>query len=267
MSLISRLESKFGRFAVPNIMALIVGGQVLVYVFSLVQEANGQANGLLFQIMLIPELVWAGEVWRLVTFMFQPPRMSPIFLFFYWYLLYFFGTTLEQQWGTFRFNAYLFVGYVATVIVSLFLPVGAATNSYLYTSVFLAFARLYPDFELRIYFLIPVKVKWLALLIWLSFAFQIYSFGWPAFLLVAVTVINFVLFLGKSIWQQARDRQRRHDFQRRTAKASKRLVHECRVCGLTSKMEPRMQFRYCSECEGQCCYCSEHIGKHEHVVA
>jgi hypothetical protein len=45
-----------------------------------------------------------------------------------------------------------------------------------------------------------------------------------------------------------------------------RIVHQCRVCGLTSDNAPQMQFRYCSKCDGDACYCSAHLRDHEHVL-
>lgn len=271
MSWLARLEKKLSRHAVPGLVTYLVAIQAAVYLIhalELDQRIAGQ--DILEMIWLMPDRVRAGEVWRIVTFLFQPPFTHPIWLIFHWYLLHFFGNVLEQHWGAFRLNLYLIVGWLSTVLVALLvpnLPQWSVSNAYLYTSLFLAFAHLYPDFEMRIYFLIPVKAKWLALLTWLGYVLGVYYGGWPAFWIAAASVADFFLFLGGSVWRQARHAWRGHQFKQRVRAgqaAHAALYHECRVCGITSQMAPRMQFRYCSKCEGQCCYCPEHIGSHDH---
>jgi hypothetical protein len=272
MSFIARLEAKLGRHAVPGLVTYLIAIQVAVYVMSFLgldQQLVGQS--ILDLVWLRPERVRAGEAWRVVTFLFQPPLTNPIFAFFYWYLLNFFANTLEQHWGAFRLNLYLLVGWAATVLVALAvpnIPWPMITNAYLYTSLFLAFAHLYPEFELRLYFFLPVKVKWLALVTWIFLGYSVWHGGWPAFWIAAATVADFLLFLGGSVWQQLRHWWRGRRFQHGVQSgraAAARSFHECRVCGLTSNMSPRTQFRYCSQCEGECCYCPEHIHEHEHV--
>ena len=96
-----------------------------------------------------------GEVWRLVTFLFDPPATNLIFAFFFWYLFYLMGTTLETSWGTFRYNVFLLIGYrgvggggICAVLSRGRARIMPASNGFLYGTVFLAFARLYPDFAM-----------------------------------------------------------------------------------------------------------------------
>ena len=116
-----------------------------------------------------------GEWWRLITYLFDPPRTNAIFAFFAWYIFYLMGTTLETTWGLFRYNLYLAIGYFASLAFAFLcwfatgVPGQAATNGFLYGSVFLAFARLFPDFELQLFFILPIKIKWLALLTWIGY--------------------------------------------------------------------------------------------------
>lgn len=266
MKWLRRLELKLGRYAVPNLMPAIVVGQIIVYALTVWERMQNRPPNVLEAIWLLPDRILAGEVWRVFTFLIQPPQVHPIWLFFFWYLLYMYGSVLEREWGVFRFNLYLLIGWFATVVVSFFLPPGAATNGYLYTSLFLAFAQLYPDFTFMVYFLIPVKAKWLALLTWLGFAIAIYDGGWPQFLLVLATVADFLLFFSGSLWRRVSQARRRQRFRSLSPIAKKNMWHECRVCGLTSDMAPKGSFRYCSQCAGQQCYCKEHIRNHEHVV-
>ncbi|MEX2317364.1 MAG: hypothetical protein WD669_09450, partial [Pirellulales bacterium] len=260
--------------ALPGLIMYLIAVQVALFVLNIFGFDQQFANGDIHQLVaLIPDRVKAGEVWRLVSFVFEPPGPNPLWAFFYWYLLYFFANTLEHHWGPFRLNLYLLVGWAITVLVAILAPGWGdvpLTNEYLYTSVFLAFALLYPDYELYIFFVLPVKVKWLAWLTWFVFAWSIRTGGWPAFWAVTATVANFLLFMGNDVWIRARHwwrGQRFHHRVRASQAAQATFFHECRVCGLTSHMAPRAQFRYCSKCDGQCCYCPEHLETHEHVVS
>jgi hypothetical protein len=236
-------------------------GQVAIYVVHLQQPE------ILDNAQLIPQLVWQGEVWRLVTFLFVPPATAfPIFLFFFWYLFYLMGTVLEQQWGVFRYNVFLLIGYVATTAVSFLTPEAPSSNVFLQGSVFLAFAALFPDFVLNLFFILPVKVKWLALVAWIGYLFRFVFGDWQDRLLVLASVANVFLFFGRELWSRVRQGQRRMAWQAKVSQDRNKPRHRCMVCGITSVTHPKMQFRYCSKCVGQCGYCTEHVHNHEHVT-
>src|SRR5262249_32400335 len=148
--------------------------------------------------------VFRGEVWRLVTFLFVPPFYGiPIFFVFYCLLFYLIGIVLEQTWGTARFNVFLLVGYVCNVAAALGLYAATGINipapsGFIYSTLFLSFAYLYPDFVLMIYFILPVKVKWLGWLQWAGYAFG-FAFGnWMVRVSIVASVANFFLFFGGS---------------------------------------------------------------------
>lgn len=277
MRWIDHLEAKFGRWAVPNVTAILIAGQVLTYLASSAPEPLGPR--VFENIMFAPDLVASGEWWRLVTFLFTPPTSNPLFAFFFWYLFYLMGTTLEANWGAFRYNVYLLLGYVASVAMA-FVAWGAggaggqiASNAFLYGTVFLAFARLYPEFTLYIFFILPVKIRWLALLTWIMYGVtMVFSNSWLERALVVAAVFNYLVFFGRDIVRDIRHRHRRMQFQSKALQGKgnngprgRRMSHECHVCGLSSIDSPRTQFRYCSECGGDLCYCPEHLGNHEHV--
>jgi hypothetical protein len=270
MSLLSRLQPKFGRFAVPNLTVILIFGQVLLYVANQFNAANGV--DIVERVRFYPEKFLAGEYWRAVTFLFEPPSSNLLFAFMFWYLFYLFGTTLEVSWGTFRYNVFLLVGYVASVATAfaLHFSLGGAnlpaSSGFLYGTVFLAFARLYPDFVLQILFVLPVKVKWLALLQWIGYAVGFLFGTWMVRAMIAASVANYLLFFGRDLWQELWHGHRRMRFQARVMGSQQRIVHKCRTCGLTSDDAPQVQFRYCSKCEGDCCYCAEHLQNHEHAV-
>jgi len=268
MALLSRLESRFGRWAIPNITVIIIAGQVLLYFLQVTRVGQGNE---LDKILLLPGAVMQGEVWRLVTFLFTPPQSRSLFVIFYWILMYMFGSGLEQQWGAFRYNVFLLVGYLASVGAA-FIAWGLgydipANNGFLYGTVFLAFARLFPDFTLNIYFILPIKIKWLALLMWIGYGYGLFKGDWMSRMLIIASVLNYLLFFGREHLREWKHGQRRRQSKAQAKIATKHLQHQCLVCGLDSESSPKTLFRYCSKCDGQCCYCPEHIQNHEHVVA
>lgn len=270
MKLLDRLEKRFGTYAVENVTLFLIAGQVIVFIAQYLQP-DGQVN-LIERLQLDPSKVYAGEVWRLITFMLIAPlQQYPIFVIFFWYLLYMMGSALEQAWSVFRFNIYTALSYFGTVGAAFLAEVlwpgtGVGVGDYLYGSIFLAFARLFPDFEFLLFFILPVKVKWLALIQWIGFAFNFATGDWFIRLTVLAATGNFFLFFGKEIWRDLRWGHRRMKQKTKTLAQAKKLSHECRVCGINSEMSPKTSFRYCSQCEGQCCYCPDHIRDHEHVA-
>jgi len=259
MSFLERLERKLGRFAIPNITVLLVAGQGLFFVLLLSNPAR------VINMALIPERVLAGEWWRLFTFLFMPPSKSLVFIFFALYLFFLMGTALENRWGTFRYNIYLLVAWLATVAVSFLTPSLPSSNVFIGGSVFLAFAYLYPEFELYIFFILPVKIKWLALITWIVYVYEIVFGGWSARLLVLASISNFLLFFGKDVWLRLKYGRRRMVVQAERLVDEAKPFHKCAVCGRTDKSDPGLEFRYCTQCTPATCYCGEHIKSHEHV--
>ena len=271
MSLLSQLERRFGRYAVPNLTLILIAGQVALYVLNQFSGARG-GEGILSRIRLYPARVLEGEVWRLVTFLFDPPTRILLFAIIFWYLFYIMGSALEMSWSAFRYNVFLAIGYFASVAVAFavhFLGGVAdakATNLFLYGTVFLAFARLFPDFTLYIFFILPVKIKWLAMLQWCFYGLSFVTAAtWMERAMIAASVLNYFLFFGREMLRDMKHGRRRIRFRSRVGSTPQRIVHQCRICGLTSDEAPQMQFRYCSRCAGESCYCSEHLHDHEHV--
>src|SRR5512147_822148 len=207
MSLIDKLDRKFRRYAVPNVTLYLIIGQVLFFLFVL------SGRFILDRVVLVPALVLAGEWWRLVTFLFIPPLTNPIFAFFAWYLFYLMGNALEGHWGAFRYNLFLLTGYIVTVAVTFLFPFSAATNIFIGGSVFLAFAYLYPDFQLYIFFILPVKIRWLAIITWIGYAYELLAGSWSIRLLVLASIANFFLFFGKDIFWRMKTGSRRMTVQ------------------------------------------------------
>ena len=259
MALIDRVEKKIGKWAPANLTLYIILGQVLIYVSSM----SGKIR--MGDVLLIPALVLQGEWWRLLTFLFVPPAMSPLFIIFALYIFYMMGTALEAYWGAFRYSAFILAGYVLTVATAFLVPYSAATNVFIGGSVFLAFAFIYPDYVLYIFFVLPVRIKWLALITWLLYGYQFLMGGWQTRLLVLASVGNFLLFFATDLKWFIKQRGRRAARQVKSSVDNDRPYHRCTVCGITDKSHPDMDFRYCPQCEGQHGYCRDHIFSHEHM--
>ena len=267
MNFLTKLEQKLGRFAVPHLTLGLIACQVLVFLAIQVQVNPERQQAFEHRLLLIPDLVMAGEVWRLITFLVVPPITNVIFAFFFWYLFYLMGTALEYNWGSFRFNLYLLIGYLATVAVSFLEPNSPSSNGYLQASVFLAFAFLFPDFELYIMFLLPVKIKWMALLTWIGYGFTLLFGEWLSRFLVLASVANYLLFFGKDIIDRVKVGRRRMAVQAARLKVKEPPYnHRCTICGITDKTNPSMDFRYCSKCAGARGFCTEHLRNHEHIT-
>jgi len=161
---------------------------------------------------------------------------------------------------------FLLIGIVATIAVSFLQPAAPSSNLFLQGSVFLAFAFLFPDFVLNLFFILPVKIKWLALVAWIGYLVQFLRGDWSDRLLVLASVGNFLLFFGGEIVQRFRSDRRRTAWEAKQDRAKRRPRHRCLVCGITNVTHPTMQFRYCTKCVGQCGYCTEHVHNHEHIT-
>jgi hypothetical protein len=268
MPLLSKLERLLGRFAIPNLSLYLIIGQVFFWGLAMMTGFNVE------RIALLPAAVLAGEGWRVVTFLFFPPTLgtdvlSLVFMAFGWYMFYLMGSALEHYWGDFRYNAFIGLGWLLTVAAAFVTPGRYASYLFLTGSVFLAFARLNPDFELLIFFILPVKIKWLALIMWLGFGFTLIVGPWAGRLAVLAATGNFLIFFAGDIANQIRTGRRRMSHQARVFAATpdeEEPRHRCRVCGKTDLGDPKAEFRYCSKCAGNQCYCADHIFNHQHVL-
>ncbi|XZK28451.1 rhomboid family intramembrane serine protease [Clostridium perfringens] len=262
MNIWNKLERKFGKFYIRNLITYIISFNAIIYIMMYTSIGKGS----ILNLVLVPELVLKGEIWRLLTFIFIPPMTSPLFIVFALYFYYIAGISLERELGGFKFNIYYLIGVLSTIIIS-FLTDTPATAAYINLSLFLAFAKIAPDFELLFLFIIPVKVKYLAMLNWGLIIWNLItvnSIGGK--LLVLAPVINYLIFFGKDILKgtvsTSKNYYRKKSFENKVKKSDYR--HRCAVCGITDLDDPNMEFRYCSKCSGNKCYCMNHIKNHEH---
>ena len=221
---INLLERRIRRFAIRDLMKYVSFGMIAFYLASFFFQGTitvlGREQTFLGLLVLDRDALFAGQVWRLISYIFLPPDMSLLFLLLSVYLYYMIGTNLERQWGSARFNIYYLIGMFGTTVAALL--VGFGTNTFLNYSLFFAFAALFPNVEFRIFFFLPVKVKYLA---YLNAAFFAYSFvvgDWSVRAMILVSLLNFFLFFSGRVFLRIKVRvmtvKTRRNFRRNMRK-------------------------------------------------
>lgn len=265
-------------------MLYIVIGNVLVWLFGLMDQTGTLYSMLYFD----PALFCRGQVWRIVTFIIVPEVMGfqrvlvlAISLYFY----YFIGTSLEHEWGKGKFTIYYFSGILLTVLYSLVFYWITGTRilvsaSYVNLSLFLAFATLWPEQRVLLFYIIPVKMKWLAWVDAALFAVSIASYllagQFGLALVPVVAMAGYLLFFGEWLWgfvspKRAKQKARTIQYKQAAKKVQQQqkaqgYTRKCAVCGRTDTDHPELEFRYCSRCAGYHCFCQDHINNHIHFA-
>ncbi len=199
MNWLYKLEYKYKRYAITNLMLAVVIGQAMVYF----ADMFAPAAQIISRLSLSWYFVMQGEVWRIITFIFVPSSASsPIFLAIALYFYYFIGSTLERTWGSFKFNVYYLLGIIGAILASVFYYIlfpefpSVVTTEQLHMSLFFAFAMLYPNMQVMLFFVIPVKIKYLGFLSAALMFFQFIMNSWATRFAIIMTLINFFIFFG-----------------------------------------------------------------------
>lgn len=215
MNWLNKLERKYGRYAISNLMYYIIGITFLIYIVQYVLNFS-----LTYALAFIPGMIMKGQVWRIITFIFIPPASSPLMIVFIMYFYYMMGSTLENEWGAFKFNIYYLFGMIGTIIAALIS--GSGTSVYLNLSLFLAFAYLFPNVEILLFFILPVKVKWLAYLDWAYFLISLLTGTMSTRAAAIASLINFFIFFGGDFINYIKNQKRygatRRNFKREMKK-------------------------------------------------
>ncbi len=300
MDFLDKMERKFGKYAIPNLIVYLIGAYCIGFFLQYLSPT------LLGYLNMQPYYVLHGQIWRIITWIFQPTDSNIFFLIIMMLFYFQLGRVLENTWGTFRFNVYIFGGILLTVVGSILmygviylifgqaaaymasgLMGGIISTTYINMSIFLAFAAMYPDMQVMLYFIIPIKMKWMA---WVYLAFIGYdlirtfssvyavlgtAMAWWVTIIMLVTILlsllNFLIF-----YLSTRNLQRYspHEIHRRRAyrastgenrRGAKISKHKCAICGRTELDDPNLEFRFCSKCEGNYEYCQDHLFTHQHV--
>lgn len=290
MNWLNKLERKIGRYAIPNLIVWMIGAYTIGFVLYTVSP------GILNLLTLSPYHILHGQIWRLFTWVLMPTESNLIFLLIMALFYYQLGTTLERSWGTFRFNVYIFSGMIFTVIGAFVLyaiyyvqnlsaitamPALAANLSsslgwgysvnYINMSIFLAFAVMYPDMQVMLYFIIPIKMKWMAIVYGVLIVYNFVMSGWAGRISIVMSMLSFIVFflstrnLKRYTPHEVHRRQKFKAQMREPRPGSGITKHKCAVCGRTELDAPELEFRFCSKCEGNYEYCSDHLFTHQHI--
>lgn len=339
MKFLDKLERKIGKYAIPHLIYYVLGAYLIGYVCTYVRALNP----VLEYCTLNPYLVCKGQVWRLISWLIIPPQsgggfLGPLWVVIMMFMYFQLGRALETIWGSFRFNVYIIGGVLLTMIGvmatygifylalsedftfliqsealfganGMYLCGYALGNSvstyYINLSIFLAFALNFPDMQVRLYFIIPIKMKWMSIVYGAFLAYDIFSairyynqllagvtYGY-AFVIVLVVskVVVILLSLANFLWFFLATRNSKKFFYRTVGNATKAartraaneaygkpqmrrdlysngnaiFRHKCEVCGRTDADFPELEFRYCSKCTGSKEYCSDHLFTHTHM--
>lgn len=290
----SPFERKFGKYAIRNLSFVLV----MCYAVGYLLELFDRSGLLISYLTLNPYAILHGQIWRLVTWVLIPPSSGG--LFFTLLMLYFYcsiGTSLERTWGTYRYNVYLFQGMLFTIAGSfllmgycyLFKPeislLGAVltidspaeyftiiammfSTYYINMSIFLAYAATFPDAQVLLMFIIPIRVKWLGVIYAVMLLFQFLGTNVYGKFAIGASLLNFVVFFLTSrnmMHLNPKQIHRRQEFKRDVRRNTGITKHKCAICGRTEVDSPQMQFRFCSKCDGNYEYCEEHLYTHTHI--
>lgn len=284
MKFLNKMERKFGRYAIRNLTMFIIGTYIIGYLLEIF------APRVVTYFYLNPYLILHGQVWRLVSWLLVPPGGFDIFTIIMLLFYYSIGNTLERTWGTFRYNVYIFGGIFATIVGAFVLygisilaygPELAAVNmlgysvafstSYISMSIFLGFALAYPNMQVLLMFIIPIKMKWLAILDVVFLAYDmiggLMKGNWGICVVILSSLLNvLVFFLSTRNYRTVSPKEihRKQVYRQQTRQRPGVTKHKCAVCGRTELDSPDLEFRFCSKCDGNYEYCQDHLFNHVH---
>ena len=298
MNFWDKMEKKFGRYAIPNLslyLILCFGCGYLIYAIN---------PAMLNYLTLDPYKILHGQIWRLFTWILIPGDGGSINIFILIMLFFYYsiGSSLERAWGTFYYNAYLFLGMIFTVIES-FIIMGISylmkdaallagttvikvasetyfaviaqefSMYYISMSIFFAFAATFPESTVYLMFILPIKMKWMGIAYGVLMLVEAISASWIVDRIIVLgPLLYFIIFIlitrtGIGMRISPRQVKRRHDYRKEVKKAKPMSIakHKCAICGRTSEEYPDLEFRFCSKCNGNYEYCQDHLFTHTHV--
>jgi len=283
MNFLNKMERKIGKYAIPNLMIYLIAAYCIGFVIYTVNP------NFMLMLTLSPYHILHGQVWRLITWILMPTDTRVFSLLIMALLYYQLGSALERSWGTFRFNVYIFGGMLFTVIgafilygiyaaagtgsletISLISSLTFTTN-YINLTIFLAFAVMYPEMQILLFFIIPVKMKWMAVVYAVLIAINLILTSWGGRIAIIMSILNFLIFfLSTRNYRRVspKEMHRKQVFKaqmREPRRGSMVTKHKCAVCGRTELDDPNLEFRFCSKCDGNYEYCQDHLFTHQHI--
>lgn len=267
--LLARMERRFGKLALPRLPFFLGVISAVVYAMGMMRPE------IVGRMMLLPEAVRAGQFWRLITWLFIPPPSSLLFIAFVILVYVNCGQALEDEWGAFKLNVYYLIGILGSVIAAMVFDMPITSATFIHSTIFFAFATLFPNVQFLLFFIIPIRAKWSAVLGGAWIAYEAFRGTTATRLGIAVALANYFLFFGPTLYRLARDAGKVAKQQRRHAEMygdrdeeeeeEARPTRACKICGLTDK-DPGADLRVCT-CQEVCggkatVYCLPHARSH-----
>ncbi|MBP3339337.1 MAG: hypothetical protein J6L69_08030 [Lachnospiraceae bacterium] len=298
MNFINKLERKYGKYAINNLTLYLMIAYAIGYVIYILNP------NLYAMLELNPALVMKGQVWRLFTWVCTNPQDMGIFLIFMFFFYYWIGTTLERHWGTFKYNLYMFSGYffmtfgaILTYVITEAMgsPINMSVSTYyINLASFLAFATLFSNVQVMLYMIIPLRIKWLAIVDCIFIGIELLQYvsiltkysneefeiiyklsgvdyksaAWAGIFSIVMALLNFLIFfLATRNYRKISPAEikRKREFKKAVSPRMGITKHKCAICGRSEEDDPNLSFRFCSKCEGNYEYCQDHLFTHEHV--
>lgn len=233
----------------PGVLKAVVLLNALTFVLVNVDPAYAGA------LALIPEKVAQGEIWRLVTYIFIPQTSSWFWIFFLLLFMWFLAGALEELWGSLKLNVFYLVGMLGCTVAAFFFG-GVSSNTFLNLSLFFAFATVAPDYEIFLFFLLRVKIKYLAWVFAGLLALQFALLPVSAKMALAASLANYLLFFGPAFAGDFLARRRNTARLRKFRAEDAPTLHRCARCACTEVSHPDLEFRVAADGEE---YCAEHL--------
>jgi len=259
--ILARLERSFGRFAIERLTTYIVGGMAIVFVLAQVRPD-------LIGLLDLNPAYALRQPWRFVTYLFLPLRWSLIWVLFSLYWTWFVGTNLENEWGSFKLNLYYLLGVLGTTAAAWITHVPQG-NFWLNISLVFAFATVFPNYEIMVFFVVPIKMKWLGLLAGAPVAFAFLEGDGGTKAAIAVAFVNYLLFFSGTLLSLARGQQLQ---MKQAVRRSSMAVPErdrvaenerkCAICGASQQDGADIRVCSCAKCGGPRELCLEHAKSH-----
>ena len=296
MNWLDKLERKFGRYHFSNVSRYMILANLIGYVLYYVYQFTG--TNVIQWLQFYPPYIFKGQIWRLVTWIFVPSSSFSFWELLFIVCLLMLGDNLERGLGSFRMLVYFAGGVLISDIGGILIylifgiPLASLNTYYILFSLYLMLGLFIPDAEVRLYFVLPIKMKYMiifyavmfAVNLWESFSYG-FAYGIYACSGMILAIINLLIFVMSckrriSFRQAVRQRAKQREFRRQSSQVypgpgrtgsnssyappKQGYLHKCCICGRTDVSNPELTFRFCSKCTGGKEYCNDHLFTHEH---
>ena len=204
MNLIDKFYSNLSKWNIPFFFNFILILHLLGFLSIQFSDID------ILRLILTKEYILYGELLICITFLLIPSSLGFLYLFMF-YVFYMIGNSMEDHWGESKFNLYVLIVYILTIVSTFVAPNNSIIpNWYIFSSVFLAFSTIFSDVKFYLFFIIPVRVKWLG---WIKFLYMVIMLAHPGHKWAIISAfITYILFFSDDILNIIKRYKRRINF-------------------------------------------------------